>query len=102
MKQEHNCCGECIWLAQEITDAYGSGYCVKHVKPQSSKDSVCSADPCGRYVDHADLRHAVAVLIQHNRWRRDQHVPNYCMPVNPVDLGKAIDLVVDYTKTYME
>ena len=46
------------------------------------------------------MRHHVAVLIQANRYRRDQHVPSiYKMP-NPKELGKAIDFAVDYIKTF--
>lgn len=95
-----DCCGNCIWFAQEMTDVYG--YCVKHARDPYAKDCFSGADACGAHVSDMELRHAVAVLMQHNRWRRDQHVPNHRKMVNAKDLGRAIDLVVDFTKTYME
>lgn len=44
-------------------------------------------------------RHYIAVLIQANRYRRDDHVPSaYRMP-NPTELGKAIDYAIRELKT---
>lgn len=34
------------------------------------------------------------LLVQYNKWRRDDHVPNsYVMP-NPTEIGKAIDAAI--------
>ena len=48
------------------------------------------------------MRHYLAVLIQHNRWRRDNEIPNSRKPVDVRELGKAIDFAIDYVKTFME
>ena len=43
-------------------------------------------------------RHYIAVLIQANRYRRDQHVPSiYKMP-DPTELGRAIDYAIKELK----
>jgi len=40
------------------------------------------------------------VLLQANRYRRDQHVPAiYRMP-NPTELGKAIDFAGEFIKVF--
>lgn len=41
-----------------------------------------------------EKRHYLAVLLQHNRWRRDNHIPNARKMVNPTELGKAIDYAI--------
>lgn len=35
------------------------------------------------------------ILILHNKWRRDDHVPNKYEMVNPTDLGIAIDKAIE-------
>lgn len=35
------------------------------------------------------------ILIQHNKWRRDNSVPNSEAMVNPTELGIAIDVAID-------
>lgn len=35
------------------------------------------------------------ILIQHNKWRRDNSVPNSETMVNPTKLGIAIDVAID-------
>ena len=40
-----------------------------------------------------NLEKAIEILEHHNRWRRDENVPNSLDMVNPTELGKAIDLV---------
>lgn len=41
------------------------------------------------------LQEAMTILINHNKWRRDGHVPNKYEMVNPKDLGKAIEVAID-------
>lgn len=53
---------------------------------------------CSHYVSVEDKRHYTAVLLQHNRWRRDQHVPSIYKPVDATELGWAIDFAVEYLK----
>lgn len=44
------------------------------------------------------IKEAADILEQHNKWRRDNHVPNQYDMVNPTDLGKAIDVAVAVLK----
>ena len=37
---------------------------------------------------------ALDILVRHNKWRRDDHIPNSCDMVNPTDLGIAIDVAI--------
>ena len=38
---------------------------------------------------------AMKILELHNKWRRDNHVPNKYEMVNPTELGVAIDAAVE-------
>ena len=96
-KQKEECCGHCVYMLGE--DVYGNGMCAKIFAEMVKCNDKCHED---HFVSREDARHYLAVLTQHNRWRRDQHVTNYCLPVNPTELGKAIDFVIDYTKTLMD
>lgn len=42
------------------------------------------------------------ILIQHNKWRRDNHIPNLCSMVNPTDLGIAIDIAIDVLMEHID
>lgn len=77
-------------------DIFGSGMCAKIFA-----ELVNCADSCHKdhFLSREQMRHYIAVLIQHNRWRRDNNVPNARKPVNPTELGKAIDFAIDYLKT---
>ena len=58
---------------------------------------LCTVDG---YVSLDQMRHYRAVLLQANRYMRDQHVPAiYKMP-NPTELGKAIDFANEYMKIF--
>lgn len=41
------------------------------------------------------MKDAMKILIKHNKWRRDNHVPNKYEMVNPTDLGKAIEVAIN-------
>ena len=41
------------------------------------------------------IKDAMKILIKHNKWRRDNHVPNKYEMVNPTDLGKAIEVAIN-------
>lgn len=41
------------------------------------------------------MRDAMKILIQHNKWRRDNHIPNKYEMVNPTELGIAIEVAID-------
>ena len=55
------------------------------------------------FVDLSQKRESaanMAVLLQANRYRRDDHVPSiYRMP-NPKELGRAIDFAYEYMKVF--
>lgn len=42
------------------------------------------------------------ILIHHNTWRRDDHVPNHYEMVNPTQLGIAIDVAVKVLSEYVD
>lgn len=42
------------------------------------------------------------ILIHHNVWRRDDHVPNHYEMVNPTKLGIAIDVAVKVLSEYVD
>lgn len=95
--KEEQCCGNCCWMFGE--DIFGNGMCTKIFAKL-----VNCADSCheGHFLCREQMRHYLAVLIQHNRWRRDDNVPNSRKPVNSTELGKAIDFAIDYIKTMKE
>jgi hypothetical protein len=41
------------------------------------------------------IKDAMSILIRHNKWRRDNHVPNKYEMVNPTELGKAIEVAIN-------
>lgn len=45
------------------------------------------------------IKKAIEILEKHNKWRRDNSVPNKNTMADPTELGIAIDTVVDYIKT---
>ena len=91
-------CGECCWFYGE--DTYGNGCCPFEFAEVMKCDGRCRSK--GNYVSKEDMRHYMAVLLQANRYRRDDNVPSaYKMPY-PKDLGKAIDFAYKYIKTFSE
>ena len=92
-----NYCGECCWMVGE--DHYGQGICAKIFAELVNCSDTCHGD---HFEDKSEMVKAVETLEQHNKWRRDEHVPNSQPMVDPKELGKAIDLAVEYIKTFME
>ncbi len=96
-------CGNCCWFFGECTD--GDGCCAKHYweEPKEGQDPMltrCDKGACPDFISTEEKRHHLAVIAQHNRWRRSNEVPNHCFMVHPIELGKALDFVLDYIKTY--
>jgi hypothetical protein len=90
-------CGECCWFYAEDTDGYG-------LCPLELFESKRCDEPCtnGEFVSKERMRHHMAVLLQANRYRRDDNVPPiYRMP-NPKELGQAIDFAVRFMKVFGE
>jgi hypothetical protein len=42
------------------------------------------------------------ILIHHNIWRRDNHVPNHHEMVNPTQLGIALDVAIKVLDEYID
>ena len=98
MSNEEKCCGNCCWFKYEDTDGFGN--CVVDRIKKAFGFTRCGDVACDEYVSNKEMRHHMAVLLQANRYRRDQHVPAiYRMP-DPKELGKAIDFSVKYMKVF--
>lgn len=98
-EEEEKCCGACCYMIGE--DCYGYGFCAMCEKRVRCSDKCdrCNGD---YFISREDMERAAEVLEAHNKWRRDDNVPNSQPMQDPKELGKAIDLAVDYIKTYME
>lgn len=48
------------------------------------------------------VKDAMKILIQHNKWRRDNHIPNKYDMVNPTELGKAIEVAINVMKELID
>ena len=95
-KEEEKYCGKCCWFYAE--DTYGYGCCPFKFADLRKCDESCEAGE--HFVSKQQMRHYQAVLIQANRYRRDDNVPSiYKMP-NPKELGLAIDFAVEYIKVF--
>ena len=97
MKQkEDKYCGECCWFYGE--DTYGYGVCPFRFADTHECGHKC--DVPLKYVSKEDMRHYQAVLLQANRYRRDDNVPSiYRMP-DQKELGKAIDFSYQFIKVF--
>lgn len=106
MNKEDRCCGACCWFYAEDTD--GWGFCARRkgdITEYMHCDDLCNDandDDTDNFVSHQEMRHHMAVLLQTNRYRRDDNVPSvYRMP-NPKEIGKAIDFAYEYMKIFSE
>lgn len=88
-----NRCGGCCWLYGKTL---GYGFCANGFGKKNIWDR------CEQHVSKMQMRHYLAVLMQFNRYRRDNHVPSYYRMPDPKELGKAIDFSVKYIKTFSE
>jgi hypothetical protein len=96
MAKEKKYCGTCCWFYAE--DTYGFGACPFRFAEVSECGNECPIP--NKYVSRQQMRHNMAVLIQANRYRRDDEVPPiYKMP-NPKELGIAIDFAVEYMRVF--
>ena len=77
--KEEKCCGYCCWFYAE--DTYGYGGCPFQFAEIKKCDQQCNETK--HFVSKKQMRHYQAVLLQANRYRRDNNVPSiYRMP-NP-------------------
>lgn len=94
--KEYKCCGKCCWFYGE--DTYGHGCCPFRFAEVHECGQKCEVPL--KYVSKEQMRHYQALLLQANRYRRDDNVPSiYKMP-NPKELGEAIDFAVKYIKVF--
>lgn len=98
LKDKDKYCGNCCWFFGE--DTYGNGFCpFRFAEVQRCSDKCPITE---KYVSKEQMRHYQAVLLQANRYRRDQNVPSiYRMP-DPKELGRAIDFAYEYMKVFSE
>lgn len=98
MKKEDKFCGECCWFYGEDTDGYGlCPFRLAELQRCSDKCQIIE-----KYVSKEDMRHYQAVLLQANRYRRDDNVSSiYRMP-DPKELGMAIDFAYQFIKIFSE
>lgn len=96
--KDEKCCGNCCWFYGE--DTYGYGSCPFRFAELQGCSEKCPITE--KYVSKEQMRHYQAVLLQANRYRRDDNVPSiYRMP-NPKELGKAIDFAYNFIKIFSE
>ncbi len=94
--KEEKCCGCCCWFYGE--DTYGYGSCPFQFAVTRECGNPCNIE--SEYVSKEQMRHYLAVLLQANRYRRDNNVPAiYRMP-RPKETGKAIDFAYKYIKIF--
>ena len=91
-------CGECCWFYGE--DTYGYGFCPFRFAETHECGQKCEVPL--KYVSKAQMRHHMAVLLQANRYRRDDNVPAIHKMPDPKELGKAIDFAYNYIKIFSE
>ena len=92
---EDKCCGNCCWFFGEDTDGWGQCVLQDYDLNSMHCSDMCEDD----YVSRQEMRHHMAVLLQHNRWRRSE-LTSHVYQVDPFELGDAIDFTVKYMKTF--
>jgi hypothetical protein len=95
-------CGKEICTTHVIcnSNAYCDEDCMRFDLDYYSKDIDESNDDF-ESIYGLSIKDAYDILIRHNMWRRDNHVPNQYEMVNPTDLGKAIDVAIEVLKKYI-
>ena len=98
-KEEEKLCGECCWFCFETTD--GDGQCVEVGDDgYSMMMTRCDSKACEKFVGIKDMRHHMAVLLQHRRCMHDCNVRTIRKPVDAIELGKAEDFAYKYMKVF--
>lgn len=93
-KKEEKYCGECCWFYGE--DTYGYGFCPFRFAETHECGQKCEVPL--KYVSKEEMRHHMAVLLQFNRYRRDDESIYRCP--NPTEIGEAIDFAYRYMKVF--
>ena len=96
LKDKEKLCGECCWFYAE--DIYGYGCCPFRFAEVKDCEQPCEIPL--KYVSKKQMRHHQAVLLQFNRYRRDDDGIYVCP--NPTEIGNAIDFACWYMKVFSE
>lgn len=92
LRKEEKCCGDCCFFEYGNSDL---GLCNKSGKLYGAEEV------CSYYVSIEQAERYLHVLTEHNKWRRDDNVPNSMPMQDPKEIGLAIDFACDYIKTFM-
>lgn len=98
-------CGECCWFKFEDTDGFGmckKPHGIAKKRQASACEQRCSDNACENYISEEQAKRYLHVLTEHNKWRRDDNVPNSLPMQDPKELGKALDFAVDVIKIFIE
>ena len=98
LKDKEKFCGECCWFYGE--DTYGYGFCPFRFAELKECGQKCEVPL--KYVSKKEMRHHMAILLQANRYRRDDNVPAIHKMPDPKELGEAIDFAYNYIKIFSE
>lgn len=96
--KEEKYCGECCWMIGE--DHLGFGMCARIFAEMVKCDHKCHKPKL--FFSKEQAKRYLHVLTEHNKWRRDEHVPNSLPIKDPKEIGLAIDFAIDYIKNMME
>ena len=95
MKQTKNCCGNCYFYEHGNSDT-GFGKCHNQKGGMSCRPNSI----CYRHITKEQAERYAYVLNEHNKWRRDEHVPNSLPMQDPKELGLAIEFATDVIRTF--
>ena len=95
MKQTKNCCGNCYFFKHGNSDT-GFGKCHNPNGGMSCRPN----SVCYRHITKEQAERYAYVLNEHNKWRRDEHVPNSLPMQDPTELGLALDFATDVIRTF--
>jgi hypothetical protein len=98
LRKEEKCCGDCCWF--KLEDIYGDGTCAKIFAEITNCSDKCHKSEL--FFSKEQAKRYLHVLTEHNKWRRDDNVPNSLPMQDPKEIGLAIDFAVEYIKTFME
>lgn len=98
LKDKDKFCGGCCWFCHEDTD--GFGICYQSNKPLGDFFGCSHICHIQKFVSREQMRHHMAVLLQANRYRRDDNVPAIYKMSDPKELGEAIDFAYEYMKVF--
>ena len=96
LKDKEKLCGECCWFYAE--DTYGYGCCPFRFAEVKDCEQPCEVPL--KFVSKEMMRHHQAVLLQANRYRRDDNVPAIHKMPDPKEFGEAIDFAYNYIKIF--